>query len=94
MEIGPVNRTTMNAPVNAQLPSQGAQSFVRQIVTAVRGVNQSELLGEGRELAFTRDPDTHMPVIQIVERATGDVIDQIPPEVLLRMKAQLDKKQR
>ena len=57
-------------------------------VTAVRALNKSELLGN-HELLFARDSATRTTVIQIVERNTGEVLEQIPPEQVLQMMAQL-----
>jgi uncharacterized FlaG/YvyC family protein len=47
------------------------------------------LLGSDRELQFTRDSQTQKMVIQIVDRQSGDVLDQIPPEQILLMMANL-----
>ena len=60
------------------------------MVAAVRALNKSELLGSGRELKFTRDSQTQKMVIQIVDKS-GDVVDQIPPEQVLRIMANLGK---
>lgn len=92
MEIGPLNRFNWNAPANSQSPSDDF-TRMREIVTAVKGLNRSEFLGQDRELVFGRDPDSQRPVIRIVERETGVVIDQIPPEVVLRLAAELEPKQ-
>jgi uncharacterized FlaG/YvyC family protein len=62
---------------------------VRQIVAAVHEVNKAELMGQGRQLTFARDPETRRRVIQIVDQATGDVVDQLPPEAVLRLAEQL-----
>jgi uncharacterized FlaG/YvyC family protein len=75
--------------VNNGTPTTDNDVPVRQIVTAVREVNKAELMGEGRQLTFTRDPQTRHPVIQIVDQSSGDVIEQIPPETVLQMAAQL-----
>jgi uncharacterized FlaG/YvyC family protein len=91
MDIGSINRTIPTQPVTTLAPSREDLTVVRQIVTAVRGLNKSELMGQNRALTFMRDPGTQRPVIQIVDRETGDVIDQIPAEVILQMKAELDK---
>jgi len=93
MSIGPINSINMSAPVNTVTAQQESLSSVRQIVTAIRGLNKSELLGQGRELAFRRDPQTQHPVIQIIDQDTGDVIDQVPPEAVLLLAAQLEKQQ-
>jgi uncharacterized FlaG/YvyC family protein len=90
MGIGPVNPLSMSAPVYTASTEQDNASFVRQIVTAIRGLNKSELLGQGREIAFTRDPETQRPVIQIVDRDSGEVVDQLPPETLLQLATQLE----
>jgi uncharacterized FlaG/YvyC family protein len=60
-------------------------------VKAVQLVNQSEVLGEDRVLEYRRDPQTGQIVVQTVNRANGDVLDQIPLEVLLRLKAQYEQ---
>ena len=91
MGIGPLNRVMMTQPVDAPATVKDEQTMVRQIITAIRGLNKSELLGQDRTLSFTRDPETHRPVIRILNRETGEVIDQIPAETLLRMKAELDQ---
>jgi len=91
MEIGPINRVILPSPINALASPQEDVTMVRQIIMAVRGLNKSELMGQNRSLSFIRDPETHRPVVQIVDRETGDVIDQIPAEVVLQMAAELDK---
>ena len=91
MEIGPVNKVTVTPVVNGPAASQEDPRMGRQIVTAIQGLNKSELMGEQHSLAFKRDPETHRPVIQILNRETGEVIDQIPPEVVLEIKAELDR---
>jgi uncharacterized FlaG/YvyC family protein len=56
----------------------------KQLVTAVRELNKSESYGEERQLQFARDPGTRKLVIRIVRPNTGEVIEQIPPEHVLR----------
>jgi uncharacterized FlaG/YvyC family protein len=46
-------------------------------------------MGEGRQLTFTRDPETRRPVIQIVDQNTGEVLDQIPSATILELAQQL-----
>ena len=89
MEIRQINPVGVSAPVNATTPTADQNQSVRPLVTAVREVNKAELLGQGRELSFRRDPDTRQPVIAILDKDTGDVIDQIPPESVLQLAEQL-----
>jgi uncharacterized FlaG/YvyC family protein len=75
--------------ISAPTPANENDVPVRTLVTAVNEVNRSELMGEGRQLTFTRDPETRRPVIQIVDQDTGEVIDQIPPQTVLELAQQL-----
>jgi len=55
------------------------------LISAVARVNETELLGQGSELAFRFDRDTKHAVIEVLDKNTGEVIRQIPPEYLLRV---------
>ena len=76
----------VNNPV-AVPPEQAAEN--RDLVQAVRALNASGSLGEYHELSFMLDRNTKLPVIRIVNRETKEVVDQIPPEYLLRLAKQL-----
>jgi flagellar protein FlaG len=89
MEIPRVDSVGASAAVSTPTPSNQKDVPVRDIVTAVHELNKSELMGQGRQLSFTRDPETRRPVIQIIDQSTGDVIDQIPSEALLELAQQL-----
>jgi uncharacterized FlaG/YvyC family protein len=64
------------------------------LISAVHAANQSELFGENRELSFQNDAKTHTPVVRIKDRNTGEVLQQIPPEHLLEMLAELQTQER
>jgi len=89
MDIGPLNRVNIAAPVTPAPAAQENPATTRQIVTAIKALNESELMGPNRQFTYTRDPKTQQPVVQIVERETGDVVDQLPPEAILRMRQEL-----
>jgi len=78
--------TAVSAPTT---PSNEKDIPVREIVTAVHEINRSELMGEGRQLTFSRDPQTRRPIIQIVDQSTGEVLDQIPSQTLLELAQQI-----
>ena len=88
MDVSKIDSIGAMSLVNSVTPSTENFSS-RQIVAAVQEVNKSEMMGEGRQLTFSRDPQTRRQVIQIVDQQTGDVIDQIPPETVLQLAAQL-----
>lgn len=85
MDIPRVDSMGVSTAVSVPTPTNDNDVPVRQLVTAVNQVNKSELMGDGRQLTFTRDPDTRKPVIQIVDQSTGEVLDQIPPETVLQL---------
>ena len=89
MEIPRFDSIGTSAGANIPTPSNENDMAAREVVTAVHEVNKSELMGEGRQLTFSRDPQTRRPVIQIIDQSTGDVIDQIPQETLLQLAQQL-----
>lgn len=91
MEIGPLQGVGQ-APTN-HLSAPGADELAqnRQLVQAVRAVNQAAMLGDNRELTFMMDRQSQRPVIQIVDRKTKEVVDQIPPEYVLRVAEDLRK---
>jgi uncharacterized FlaG/YvyC family protein len=91
MELDPITRTGMSVGLDSVPTTQSDSVTNRQIVKAVQLVNQSGLLGEDRVLEYRRDPKTGQIVVQTVSRANGDVLDQIPLEVLLRLKAQYEQ---
>ena len=91
MDIRPINSVGSGAVMNTTTTSTPSNSDVpvRQVIAAVHEVNKSELMGEVRQVSFTRDPDTHKPVIQIIDESTGEVLDQLPPESFLKLAEQL-----
>jgi flagellar protein FlaG len=63
----------------------------RGLIEAVTMVNKSGLLGQDKELAFQMDRDTGRSVIQVVNRRTREVVQQIPPEYVLDVAKALDR---
>ena len=88
MEIPRVDSMGVSTAVTPT-PTNEKDVPVREVVTAVHEVNKSEIMGEGRQLTFTRDPQTRRPVIQIIDQNTGEVLDQIPSQTVLDLAGQL-----
>ena len=63
-------------------PEQAARN--REIVRAVKTINEGGGLGASSELRFAIDRDTGQTLIRIVDRVTNEVLSQVPPEVALR----------
>lgn len=84
MQIGSVNSLMPAPPVDPTSANNQEPAQVRQVATAVRALNQSGMYGQDRELQFAKDPGTKTMVIKVVQQQTGEVIEQIPPEEVLR----------
>ena len=67
----------MPVPVNQNVMEAKA------VRDAVNAVNQSELLGFDRELRFSTDPQSKLPIVQVLNRGTGEIIVQLPSEFVL-----------
>ena len=89
MDIRPVHAMAAGNPVSNPAATPDNEIPVRQVVTAVREINKSELMGQGRQLTFTRDPETHRPIIQIIDKESGEIVDQLPAETVLNLAKQL-----
>ena len=95
MEIGPVNSLKPAPPIDPiQAASQQPPALLKEVATAVRALNQSGLYGQDTELQFARDPGTKAMIIKVVQQQTGEVIEQIPPEEVLRAAAALRQLQK
>jgi flagellar protein FlaG len=91
MQIGPTSSMMPAPPVDPTPASNQDPTLLKQVATAVRALNQSEMYGQDRELQFARDPGTKALVIKVVQQQTGEVLEQIPPEEILRAAAALQQ---
>ena len=87
MEIHSLYGASQTMPIDPASRSREDADAQQAVVAAVRALNKSELLGSGRELQFARDSQTQKMVIRIVDSRSGYVLDQIPPEQVLRIMA-------
>jgi hypothetical protein len=75
--------------VSGQAPSvvvsPADRALTSAVSTAVRTLNNSGILGEGREVTFSVDRATRRPIVQVVDTSTKEVINQWPPEYALRL---------
>jgi uncharacterized FlaG/YvyC family protein len=58
----------------------------------VKALNKTEMFGSDNGLEFQRDPESKRWVVKVVNRTTGDVVSQIPPEYVLRLADDLKEK--
>ena len=64
---------------------KAAREETRQVAVAVQKLNENVYSGPTRELTIALDPKTRRPLVRIVDKATGEVVQQIPSEYVLRM---------
>lgn len=91
MEIGPLARASMGAPATAANPAQEPLWLVREVVAAIHKLNRPELLERGRELKLRRRAAGQRPIVDVLDRETGEILDELPPEAVLRMMAELEE---
>jgi uncharacterized FlaG/YvyC family protein len=77
-------------PVPPLLPVTGGDAAVqreltRSVAQAVSQLNESGYAGEGREVLFSVDRSTRLPVVKVVDTNTKEVISQWPPEYAIRL---------
>jgi uncharacterized FlaG/YvyC family protein len=78
-------RPGAGVPVQQRAEISAADAAERRALTqATRTINESGAFGKD-ELVFLIDPKTHRPIIRVQDRATNEVVMQIPPEVVLRL---------
>ena len=88
MDVTAIARITQAVPTAG--PPVDLVAPTRDVVQAIKALNQSEMFGEN-ELQFQRDQSTRRLVIRIVNRNTKEVISQVPPEYVLRLADDLKK---
>lgn len=77
----------MGVPAAAALPpvTPDQRALIQSVKAAAKAVNDAQPFGENNELTFFLDRNARQAVVRIVNRDTGEVIQQIPNEQVLRM---------
>jgi uncharacterized FlaG/YvyC family protein len=68
-----------------------ARALNRALSAAVQTVNDAGYLGSGREVTFSVDQATKVPIVKVIDTASNEVIEQWPPEYLLQFAAEAEK---
>ena len=92
MDLNPVNRIVQTVPTSSAATLRSDQAAqLRELVQAVKALNQTEMFGQENELQFQRDPATRRMVIRVVNRKTKEVVAQAPPQYVLALAQDLKK---
>lgn len=94
MNISPINLNVVSTTTISQptTPSPEEAAERTRIVQAVKAINESNVLGENNELTFVLDRRTHRALMRVVDRKTHEVVMQVPPEYVLRVAEELQRK--
>jgi uncharacterized FlaG/YvyC family protein len=91
MEISSIHPGVYSgAEANSVSPQEAAQR--RELIQAANTVNASGVFGEQNELVFVLNPGTRQMIVRLVDRKTGEVKRQVPPEYVLRLATDLRQK--
>jgi uncharacterized FlaG/YvyC family protein len=83
LNISPIN-SHISAPTESALP-QTLNVAQRALVQAVKAINPTELFGEGHAFDFVMDQKSKTMLVRIVDKKTGQIVNQIPAEYMLRL---------
>jgi uncharacterized FlaG/YvyC family protein len=85
MDISLVSNFASEFGVAAQPAPQKPGEDQRALIQAVKAVNAAEMFGQENELTFIIDRAAHIAVVRIVNKKSGEVVQQIPNEQVLKM---------
>jgi flagellar protein FlaG len=92
MEISAAERPNpLNfAALAVEVKSPELRAENHELIKAVKKLNQAESFGNDRELTFLLDRETGRPVVRIIDKRTREVIQQFPPEYVVRLADELE----
>jgi flagellar protein FlaG len=89
---GAVPRQDGKQPATTAASPAPASADVRDVKQAVREINQG-LRSLNNHLQFSIDDKTESVVVKLIDGDTGEVLRQIPPEEVLRLRAYYKEQQ-
>lgn len=72
---------------SAQEEDENSKSVSMDVLEKVAEEVEKELKGLNSRIAVKIDKDTETPVVQVIDSDTGEVIRQMPPEDMLKLRA-------
>ena len=89
MQIGPNNHYADKYSSPSQPEGQVQLAERRELLAAVKELDKAKVAGDGNELRLALDRETKRPVVRIVNRETGELIQQFPTEEVIRLAQRL-----
>ncbi|HEV2201099.1 MAG TPA: flagellar protein FlaG [Bryobacteraceae bacterium] len=85
------NLSVPSAPIDHASPPP-ATADQRALIRAVRAVNAAELFGQDNELTFVLDRAARRVLVRIIDKNTGELVQQLPAEAIVQMAEELNGK--
>lgn len=89
MNIGSIQHTAPVAPADLSGPP-ALTADQRSLIQAVKAINASQSPDEDHEMTYSVDRAARTVVVKLVNKKTGDVVEQIPAEYVLRLAEKLN----
>ena len=84
MELS-ASRIQLAAPADTPVPERRLELQEQKLlIQAVIRLNASELRGSNEELRIVVDEESRKPTVRLVDRETQEILQQYPPESILR----------
>ena len=84
-----------STPTAAEYTSPQPPAVVAQrskLVSAMQAINTANILGPDNELTYVIDRATSMMAFRVIDRATHQIVAQLPPESVLRLAHEIQSK--
>ena len=65
--------------------SSAQPGFRPEVTQAVARLNAASFFGANREVTYSLDRATHLPVVRVLDTRTKEVVIQLPPEFALKL---------
>jgi uncharacterized FlaG/YvyC family protein len=85
------NQEAPAVPLDSQKHNPQLVAQQRQLRQAVHAINKAESYGPRSELTLSVDQETRLPLLQVVDKQTKQVLLQIPTESVLLLAQHLPK---
>jgi uncharacterized FlaG/YvyC family protein len=85
MDVKPVGDAGQALPAAPAAASPNWLVENRELIRSVKSINAAELFGDGKELTFALDWETKRPVVRVIDRQSGEILFQSPPDYMLRL---------
>jgi len=85
MELAASSRVQFAAPADTPVQERRLElQEQKQLIQAVKRLNETELRGSNQELRIVVDEDSKKPSVRLVDRETQEILQEYPPKSILR----------